>query len=373
MGANDDQASWEHYRHDELRHAVPVLGSLGYILDESQVHAGGERYLMTGARDVGGGGKKLVLSGIRVSDGARVIIKVSSDPEGQREIERERSTRATLNNIRFAQHAFHVPREFLHERFGPLLVSITEYIKEDDPLLGRKTNEQFFLMMQAIESLEGVHATTSAHTNMIRETYGMVSAREYLREFERFRSAACAQAQDNDVLKDLFARAASFLEEHKTLIERYCGFLTHADFVPNNIRISGRTIYLLDSASLRFGNKYESLARLLNWFVHQHPALERMFVEFIRTNRGEEEYLDLRLMRIYKLGYLLMYYAAALHKSDGALRELTQARLTFWSAVMQALLEDRAVSDEALSAYLEARDRLRSRDEIARQKEMIGR
>ena len=54
----------------ELAGARPMLEQLGFILDTTQVHTGGERYLMSG--------HKLVLTGRRTSDNKRVVIKVSS-------------------------------------------------------------------------------------------------------------------------------------------------------------------------------------------------------------------------------------------------------------------------------------------------------
>ena len=38
--------------------------------------------------------------------------------------------------------------------------------------------------------------------------------------------------------------------------------------------------------------------------VHHNPDLEKILSEYVRANRGEEEYLSLRLMRVYKLGFL---------------------------------------------------------------------
>ena len=83
------------------------------------------------------------------------------------------------------------------------------------------------------------------------------------------------------------------MEEHRTVIERYSGFLTHNDFVPHNLRVSGKEVYLLDYSSMLFGNKYESWARFLNFMIHHNRPLELALANYVRTNRGEEEYLEL--------------------------------------------------------------------------------
>lgn len=373
MGANEEREAWERYVASELRDAEPILTSLGYALDEEQVHIKGERYLMARPRDVGGGGKKLVLSGRRISDNTRVVIKVSSDQAGQREIERERDARELLHTLNFARRTLFTPQEYLFVHRGKHLISITEYVSQDQPLLLRSLEEQFFLMLQALGIQEGVHATTSAHADVIRRAFGIAAADRYLSEFEQFHTKALQSATDNAELAEVFNRASVFLQEHATDIERYCGFLTHADFVPNNLRVSDHTIYLLDSASLHFGNKYESWARLLNFMIHHNHELEQVLSRYVRENRGEEEYLVLRLMRVYKIGFLLMYYAQALERTEGPLHSLTEARLSFWIDAMRAMLDDLPISAERIASYLEKQQALRSDEERARQREMIGR
>lgn len=372
MEANEERNEWEAYVHKEMHALSPVIAELGYTLDSAQVHTGGERFLMVRPRDVGGGGKKLVLSGTRKSDGARAIIKISSDPAGQREIEREREARSVLHTLNFARRTLHTPAEFLFLRRGKYLISITEYIAQENPLFARPLEKQFFLMLQALEVQERVHATTYAHADVIRKTFGIATADDYLREFELFRASAIVNAPEHASLLGVFARASEILHAHTTDIARYCGFLTHADFVPNNIRITDSTIYLLDCASLHFGNKYESWARLLNFMIHHNPRLESALAHYVRENRGEEEYLVLRLMRIYKIGFLLMYYAQALGRTEGPLHTLTQERLSFWTDAMETLCNDTFVSPERIASYLEKQQSLRSDEERARQREMIG-
>lgn len=368
---SNEHLDWEHYRETELRKVQPVLERIGFALDEKQVHIVGERYL-TKARDVGGGGLKLVLTGRRVVDNMRVIIKISSDPQGIKEIERERVCRTKVHQIDFALRVFKTPKELYYARHGNHVISITAYIEQERSFFEHALDEQFFLALRALETQEGVHATTHTHAATIRDTFGIMSAEQYLTQFESLKKDTLQALPNRAELARLFERAQALLSTHRTLIARYCGFLTHADFVPNNIRVANRDIYLLDFSSIHFGNKYEGWARFLNFMIHHNPELERALSDYVRADRGAEEYLSLRLMRIYKIGFLLAYYAQALEKTDGNLHTLTERRLTLWSEAMEALLDDRPVSREIVDSYEEDLHKLRSEDEKARQQELLG-
>jgi len=371
MSANA-QAAWEHYREETLHTIQPILADLGFILDETQVHVGGERYLTTLARDVGGGGYKLVLTGKRAQDGARVVIKVSNDPQGIREMERERECRQVLHTITFAVRAFHTPEELLYTKHGDFVISITSYVEQERAFIEHSLDEQFFLVLRAFEAQEGVHATTHEHAQAIKKTFGSVTADDYLHKFDTFVAQVRHHLPDRTHLHEMLDRGREFLHTHKTTVARYCGFLTHADFVPNNLRVAHRDIFLLDYASIHFGNKYESWARFLNFMIHHNATLEQTLAEYVRTNRNAEEYLSLRLMRVYKIGFLLAFYAQALAKTSGNLRTLTEGRLVLWQEVMDAILKDQPVPETIVSTYVEKMNTLRSEDEKARQREILG-
>lgn len=373
MNAMESKAAWEQYRDTELLAIRPILSELGFALDKQQVHIGGERYLMAGARDVGGGGKKLVLTGERTHDHKRVVIKVSSAPAGIQEIERERASRILLHTLNFAQYAFSSPEELLYVKRDGRLIFITSYIEEERTFIEHELEEQFFLALHAFETQEGVHATTSAHTQTIKDTFGIVGAADYLSLFEKFRKNAISSDPDNAKLADVFTRASAFLKENKTVIERYSGFLTHSDFSPQNLRVHNRTLFLLDYASIYFGNKYESWARFINFMTQHNPALERMLVEYVRKNRSEEEYLSLRLMRVYKLGFLLQFWTDSLAKTEGDLHELVRLRVSFWTETMRAVLDDTPVPEELVHSYLVQQAKLRSEEEKMRQREILAR
>lgn len=373
MSATEEKQAWENYREQELARMTVLLKQLGYALDAKQVHTGGERYLMAGARDVGGGGRKLVLAGQRMTDGKRVIIKVSSDPAGIKEIERERTSRTVLHTLNFAHYAFSSPEELLYENKDGHVVFITSYIEEERTFIEHELDEQFFLALHAFETQEGVHATTSAHTDAIKETFGTVGSVEYLALFEKFRENATTADPDNAELKEVFARASVFLHDNRVVIERYSGFLTHSDFSPQNLRVSGRTLYLLDYASIYFGNKYESWARFINFMTQHNPTLEMMLIDYVRKNRGEEEYLSLRLMRAYKLGFLLQFWTSSLAKTEGDLHELVRLRVNFWTKTLLSVLDDTPIPEELIRSYLIRQAELRSEEEKARQREILAR
>lgn len=374
MSSTDTQREWESYRESELARAAEILTARGFTLDERQVHTGGERYLMTRNRDIGGGGRKLVLTGTHTPSNTRVVIKVSSDPAGKAEIAREYAARESINAIEFAHSFFHTPATLLHEEDATgLLISASEFIEQSAPLLERTLEEQFFIALRSLEAQEGVHATTHTHASHISASFGITSASAYLDSFEQFRARANAANPNDAKMKDALAKASLMFTTHRTTVERYCGFLTHADFVPNNFRVRGSDVYLIDHASLHFGNKYESWARLANFMVHHNPALERALADFVRTNRSEDEYLDFRLMRIYKLTFLLAFWTESLVEAEGMLAELIRERVTLWTAALEAVLEDTFLTQEIVDRYLALQQSLRSEEEKERQRAMIGR
>lgn len=362
--AHASRADWERYRAGELARMTPRLTQLGFELDENQVHTGGERYLMTG--------HKLVLSGVRTSDNKRVIIKVSSHPSGMHEIESEHRARAVLKNINFAYRNFFIPEELLFEKTPTFCISVSAYIEQERPFIMHSVEEQFFLALRAFETQEGVHATTSSHAAAIKEAFGTMGAREYLSAFTLYMETALAEDPGNAELEQVLRRAWEFLNAHRTTIERYSGFLTHNDFVPHNLRVNGKDVYLLDYTSILFGNKYESWARFLNFMVHHNRPLELMLSDYVRLNRGEEEHLSLRLMRVYIIGILLHFYTTALRKTEGDLNALVRLRIGFWTKVLAAVMDDKPVAEELLAPFLAEQERLRSAEEKARQKEILG-
>ena len=360
---NTPTENWENYRAQEIARITPSLKKMGIILHKEQVHAGGERYLMSG--------KKLVLDATHKDEG-RVIVKVSSSKKGKQEIHNDRACRQILNSINFAYQDFFLPQEIFFGEEQNCLLSVTAYIEQDQHLIDRPLEEQFFISLRALEAQESVHATTYSHTQAIRNVFGLKNAQNYLDEFAEFKNLAEIQDPGNKELAVAFARAHTFLRAGKETIERYSGFLTHHDFVPHNIRIKERDIYLLDHTSIYFGNKYEGWARFVNFMVHHSPELEKALCDYVRANRNEDEYLSLRLMRIYKLGLLIQYYTGTLAKTTGDMHKLMRLRLAFWIEVLESVLDDKQMELARVTRFLDEENVLRSDEEKARRKEIIS-
>lgn len=353
---------WEEYCRRELAGLLPVLSALGFSLEEAQPHIGGERYLMSG--------RKLVLIGMRTQDGRRAVIKASSNQGGVREIAREREARSALLRLPFAYRMPLSPEELFYGSRSGYTLSITAYLAQERPFLARPLEEQFDLALNAFKAQEGIHAATYAHAKAIRSTFGLWESGEYLHSFRAFRAHVETCASEQTELSGTLNQAETFLKEHADDIERYCGFLTHEDFALMNLRVTGAGVFLIDHASLRFGNKYESWARFLNYMLLYNRPLEQALERYTEDNRAPEEVLALRLMRIYKLGELLQYHARAFAHSEGDLRTLSGERLRFWSRVLATLLENAPLPESVIEAYKRSRDTLRSEEEKRRQREL---
>lgn len=362
-------STWEHYRKREYAAAAPLIGELGFELDNAQPHIGGERPLMKAVTTASG--KKLILLGRRKSDGKRVVIKATSDPAGIREVRHERACRQLLHAIRFAYDVFHSPAELFFEERNGVAIFVQEFIAQEKQFLERPLREQFSFALNAFAAQEHARATTYRHIRKVQKTFGGADADTYLHLFQQFEAGIAKNASETPgILSEVPETVRVQLEENKNAIERYCGFLTHTDFVPHNFRVANGIIYLLDHSSLRFGNKHEGWARFLNFMMLHNPALEQAFLQYVRDNRAEEEAASLHLMRMYRLGELLYYHAHIFSKSSGDLRTLSRARVEFWSAALQSVLNKKALPNDVRRAYLQTRDSLRSKEEWERQKHL---
>lgn len=364
---NNSASTWAAFREKELREATPLLEQLGFALDPEQRHIIGERELLMSTHDVGGGGYKLVLTGTQVKDGMRVVIKVTSDPSGVAEIERERKARDTITKLRFSYSIFTPPKEILHTTQSGHLISITEFIEQEKPFLERPLKDQCLLALKALKIQEGVHATTYSHTKTIQSVFGSVGSEYYI---QTARAYAESMRESNLVNHNDISGALHYLETHRKHVEQYCGFLTHADFVPHNLRIREDTIYLLDYASIHFGNKYESWARFLNFMTLHNRPLEQALTAYIEHNRTLEEQASLNAMRIFKSLFLLYFYSQNASNTSGNLRALTEARIHFWGTVLRSQLQGEEIPESVIDTYRHTRDSLRSDEEKKRQKEL---
>lgn len=336
------------------------MKSLGFTLDEIQPHISGERYLMT--KD------KLVLAGRMIEGGERVIIKASQSPEGQKEIQTEKDSRDLLKSLSFTKKDLTFPDELYFGEHDNFLIWVTSFIPQEKIFVSHNIEEQFFLALRAFEAQEAFHATTFEHLNNIKRTFPIFKSSEYLREFDTYKNTIDRNLSEEELGATL-EKAYNFLNSNKTTIDRYANHLTHTDFVPHNFRIKGHDVYMLDCSSVYFGNKYEAWARFLNYMLIHNPTLEQLLSEYVRKNRGEEEYLSLRLMRVFKIGKLLEYYSRSLVKTEGDLHTLTETRIKFWHQALVAILNDKPLPESVRKEYVSARDTLRSLEEKERQKE----
>jgi len=362
MSKNNTKEIWLKYKKEELEKLEPILKNLGYALDEEQVHINGERHLMSGF--------KLVLNGRIEKTNQRIIIKASSHKDGIKEIEREHNAREITNNIKFAYYNFLLPKEILFKKINGFTISVTIFIEQNKPFLEHSLEDQFFLVLRSLETQEGTHITTSSHAKEINKFFGIRKAEDYLKSMELFLNNSVEKNSENYALKEIFNKAFDFFKNNINVIEEYSNFLTHSDFVPHNIRVVDHDIYLLDHTSIRFGNKHESWARLINYMTIYNRELETALVYYIKNNREADEYLSLRLMRTYIIAFLLNFYSNSLSKTKDNLYELTKKRLAFWTSALEAILNDELLEKNIIEKYKRDRDTLRSEEEKMRQKSL---
>lgn len=338
---------------DRLPEIAALLAPLSITLEPEQPHIGGEREIRSRER--------LVL--IARKGDTRVLVKVALSPEATRDIKFEKEARDAFASLSFAENGLLLADEVFSGVLGGYYILITEFIEEDSPFITRSLSEQFFIALNALEAQEAFHATTFEHDRRVRKVFPVFSVETYLSEFRRFMENAKSFVD----ITALFERTHALLAQSRTLLERYGGHLTHDDFVPHNMRLKGRSLYVLDLSAFRFGNKYDAWGRFVNYMMLHNPPLARLTLTYLKENRPEE-YPLLRVMRAYKLGQLINYYITLLPKTEGNFRTLTELRIRFWGDMLKDVLEDRETPIEAVDAFREARNALRSEEEKLRQK-----
>jgi len=342
----------------ELERVVPILESLGFLIDTQQLHVGGERAVLSQ--------EKLVLIGTD-KDNRRIVIKCSRYKDGIKEIKHEKKIRDSLINVSYTNDSIAFPDEIYFNNKEGYSIFVTEYIAQDKVFVEHEIKDQFFMIIRALERQEAFHATTHEHVRNVRKTLKLMTEDEYSSSIQDFYSSI--KTYKNSDVQHHIKDGLSFFEKNKEVINTYAGHLIHEDFVPHNFRIKGNQIYKLDYSSLQYGNKYESWARLLNYMVIHNPELEKLLNEHIQNERGEREYLSLKVMRVYKLFQLLNFYMSLLDRVDGNLLKLTKIRIEFWAKVMGNVVSDKYLSKGNLKDYKKKRDSLRSQEEKDRQRE----
>lgn len=364
MAINSSEQKWQEYLAEELPRVSAILRQHNIELLADQPHIKGERFLMQALTTISG--QKLILLGRHTVTEKRVVIKVTNDPAGIKELEHERACRELLHKIIFAYDAFHSPTEMVFTYHGPYLLAVFEYIEQDCAFLERPLKEQFTFALQAFKAQERARATTVSHYTQVAETFGSRASADYLTLFETFLSQL-TNSQVPAATIEAMEQAKLQLQNGKERIEQYCGFLTHTDFVPHNFRIQGEKLFLLDFSSLRIGNKHESWARFLNFMTLYNRELEGWLLSYVEHNRSQEERESLQLMRLFRLGEIITYYANTMARSESELLTLNQSRVSFWTEVLSAEVQNTRVKDSSVTTYQIKRDQLRSLSEKERQ------
>lgn len=346
-----------------LEDAQEVLAEHGFSLAEHQPYISGERFLMAKS--------KLVLAGTCLENSAKAVIKISNLENGKKEIRDEKNIRDLLESLAFANKTISFPKEVFFSDEKTYTIWVTEYIEQEKIFVEYPLEEQFFMTLRAFEAQEAFHATTFEHTRAIAPVFEIFDQKKYQEVFHTFVETLEKEFGNREATSTL-SRAEKFFAENISIVNYYGRFLAHTDFVPHNFRIKNKEIYMLDCSAVHFGNKYEGWARFLNYMYIHNPTLERLLTEYIHTNRGEEEYLCLRLMRIYKAGHLLAYYARSLKDTTGDLHTLTELRLNLWNDILKCLLDDVTPKEKLATTYREKRNALRSPEEKERQKDFAA-
>jgi hypothetical protein len=348
----------------KIEEVTEILESIGFELDAEQPHIGGERFLMSK--------EKLVLIGKRKSDNTKVAIKISSKELGKKDIREERAARDLLQSIAFTDKSLLFPKELYWGERGQYLIWVIEFIEQEEVFVAHSLDEQFFIAIKAFEAQEGFHATTYEHLESVKEIFPVLHAREYFKEFRNFINII-EEKVGAAALSETLSEAEQFLKKNKSAIDEYSNHLVHTDFVPHNFRIRNNQVYLLDCSpeyrTMHFGNKYEGWARFLNYMIIHNPALEKLLNDYIKNNRDEADFLNLHLMRVYKIGFLLKFYADSLDQTQGDLRQLTLERIDFWHQILKYILANQEIPRELIDTYKGKRDQLRSIEEKERQRE----
>ncbi len=344
----------------EMIRIARLLGRLGFNLEAEQPHVKGERFLASP--------DKLVLVGRRIKDNLRVIIKMSRLKRAKVEIRREKKIRDILSSIVVIRKTIYLPREIYYGKVGLYQLFITKFISQERVFLSYPLKFQLMTLIKSFQGREGLNGKTFKQIQDIYKDFPLFKARNYLTNFKDFQTSILAHYHTPGI-EEALAEGLKCLQENKTLIGKYCNYLVHTDFAPHNFRITKNHLYTLDCSAFQFGHKYEEMARLLNYMVIHNPALEKRLKSYVLRRRGQEEYLSLKLLRIYKIVFLLKFYTQSLAKTSDDLRALTIHRIEFWEEVLRSVIQDREVNEKILKVYLANRDHLRSDEEKIRQRE----
>ncbi len=336
-----------------------LLRPLGFELENYQPHISGERQMKSLT--------KLVLIGRR--KGQKVLIKASKVPTEKKRIELERNIRQELETLSTASNRILLPNEIYYGMKDGFSFFITEFINQPRIFIAHNLKKQFEMVQRALESHEVIDLM--AFKNIVGNNptpMPIYKFETYLRELKKQIDYVNKNFKNSTLIATL-EKAQKIFTEKAGLISSFGSCLVHDDFWPHNFRINGGKLYFLDYTAMHFGNPYVAWARLLNYMAIHNPPLEKKIIGHFKNNRRKDDLECLRLFRIYKTVFLIMYYVKMSKKVSGKLLLLTRTRIDFWRNFLNGLLEKKSLTKSNLSKYLNLRDSLRSREEKKRQGE----
>lgn len=357
----DAKKIWNDKINKELPIIKALLLDLGYELDEIQPNLMGEKFLMKI--------DKFVLSAVRIADGKKVIVKVSKDKNGIQEITADRDAMRNLKKMSFALDTIKIAEEYYFDKVSGYTVFIVEFLDQKESMMKLPLEEQFYVTLRAFDILENIYLATKEHKKEVAGKFTVLTAKDYLKKFLQYRDNINKILNDPEV-DEKISTAKNMFKENMKAVERYENFFVHEDFVQQNFRFVDNILYFIDHEALQFGNLYETQARYLNFMLIYSPSLERKYMEYFKKKHEAEEdkIISLKMMRMLKCTQLLDFYAKSLEKTDGKDYELSKARFSFWLDVLENLMNDTELHHSILTEMITTRDRLRSPEEIERQK-----
>lgn len=344
----------------EINSLSKLVSTIGFELEAEQPHIDGERFLASP--------EKYVLVGKRKKDGLKAIIKASSFALAKKEIKTEKRVRDIISSFAPFKKAILIPKEVFFGKKKQYQIFVTEYIPQEKVFISLPFKKQFETIVETFNKREVLNGKTFKAVQSMYKDFPFLKTEGYLDNFKKFQNSVLEKYRTPGI-EEAMGEAYKYIRANAATIDQQCEHLVHSDFAPHNFRVNGDQLYTLDCSAFLFGHKYEELARLLNYMVIHNPLLEKKIKNHILKTGGANEYLNLRLMRIYKIQFLLKFYTQALSKTTEDLLALTTHRVEFWEEVLRCVMQDRDLDSKILQVYLNNRDNLRSEEEKKRQRE----
>lgn len=355
----DHKKEWESKIATELPKVKGLLLELGYQLDEIQPNLMGEKFLMKI--------DKFILSAKRISDGQKVIVKISKDSNGIKEIEADRNASKNLEKLPFALDSIKIAEEYYFDKKSGYIIFIIEFLEQETSLMKLPLDEQFYITLRAFDVLENIYLATKEHKKYVKDKFAIYTGELYLQKFTEYRDTINSILNDPHV-DSIISSAKNLFLDNLNSVKKFEDFFVHEDFVQQNFRIKKDMLYFIDHEALRFGNLFETQARYLNFMLVHSPLLEKKYIEHLKINKDPERLTSLRMMRLLKCTQLLEYYAKSLQKTQGNEYAISKIRFDFWLSVLEHLMNDSVIHESIVNEFKDARNKLRSPEEIERQK-----